>query len=308
VSKILYIGAFSLSHNTESYAARALERLGQSVIWLEETTANLATILETPIAQPPDVLMFAKCRFREADNGWPQDAEAICKMIAAVRPHVGKVICWLFDLLAADFAPERFKWASQVAAACDVFALTDGATAPLLPNSFVLPQGAPDDCDKDCPWDVPIVGDVLFLGCAYRDRQQFVQAFSAKFGSGFRHENNVHGPALTRLVRSYRVCVSPYYPSRPGYESNRRFVVTGHGGLLAAPLVGDSTIHDGWLPSENYLLISRDPDAAASDVQAVLGMDQPWLSSIRRAGALHAHAHCRYTDRVQVLLDHLASV
>jgi hypothetical protein len=214
--------------------------------------------------------------------------------------------------VAADFAPERFAWASRVAKCCDVFAMTDGSTAPLLPNSFHLLQGCPDDFDRNCPRDVPVQGQVLFLGCAYRDRQQFVRSFASKFGSGFRHENNTFGPALTRLVRSYRVCVSPYYPSRPGYESNRRFVITGHGGLFAGPRLDA----DGWVAGTNYIPIDNDPSKAADEVAARLdGTHEVYewrgatteriLGDIRLEGFAHAQEKCKYTDRVRTLLAHL---
>jgi hypothetical protein len=308
--KIVYLGAFSLPHNTECYIANAFERLGHELVRLEETTSDQASIVAACRRHEPDLLLFAKARFREANHGWPDDAEPIRRMIAAVRPHVGRVVCWVFDLLAREFRQERFQWAARVAEACDSFATTDGATAPQLPNAVVIRQGMPDDVDRSCPWrpaPSPIGGDVLFLGCAYQDRQVLVEALGRRFSGASRFcvVNNVRSSGLTRLVRSYRFVVGPHYPYFAGYWSNRLYVVTGHGGLFAAPAVQGMDA-EGWLPGRNYLELPLEPRAMAAQLEEYLRWDTTSLDEIRRTGFEHAGTACTYDRRVQELLKHLA--
>ena len=305
--KVLYLGSFQEAWNTECYIANAFERLGHEVVRLEETTSDQESILAAARGRRPDLFLFAKARFQGANNGWPADAEPIRRMIAALRPHVPRVACWIFDLMAREFRQERFEWALRVADACDLFATTDGATAPQLPHAVVVRQGVPDDVDQAREWQGELCGDVLFLGCAYQDRQVLVDALGRRFpgAPGFRVVNDVRCGDLTRLVRTYRVVVGPHYPHFAGYWSNRLYVVTGHGGLFAAPRVPGMDA-EGWKPGQNYLALPLEPEAMAAQVEEYLRCDANQLESIRRAGFEHANRRCTYDHRVRELLGHLA--
>ena len=300
--KIIYLGAFTDATNTESYIEHALTRLGCEVVKLEESTATEESIVAAAREHNPDLLLFAKARFCGANQGWPEDAYAVVKMLEAVRPHVGKVVCWLFDLMAKEFSPNREDWSRMVAAACDKFVLTDGFTAPRLPNSLVIRQGVPDDVDQDCPWNCEPRWDVLFLGTPYRDRQELVQALARRFGDKFKHVNDCRGKDLTRLIRSCRICVGPQFPYFANYWSNRVFVVCGHGGLFAAPSVPGMD-SDGWRSGDNYLALPLEPEAMAAKVHEYLNKyDAGQLETIRRRGYEHANANCSYDVRCKQLL------
>jgi hypothetical protein len=303
---VLYLGSFAQPWHTECYIANAFARLGHSVVRLEESTATHSVIVATAAAQRPDLLLLAKARYEGASQGWPADAEPIRRMIAAVRPYVGRVACWLFDLLACEFRRERFDWSRRVAEVCDLFATTDGYTAPRLEHSTVVRQGVPDDCDASCPWRPELRGEVLFLGCPYADRLRLVDALGRRFGgaAGFRSVNNVRGPELTRLVRSFRLVVGPHEPHFAGYWSNRIYVVTGHGGLFAAPTVRGMS-DEGWLGGINYLELPLDPRAMAERVAEYLAADDGRLDVVRRAGFEHANAQCSYDARVRELIRRL---
>lgn len=304
--KILYLGSFQENWSTETYIAKAFGRAGCEVVKLEESAETHESIVQAAAETAPDLFLFAKARFRGANQGWPQAAEPVCQLLAAVRPHVDRVACWLFDLLAREFAPERFQWASTVAAACDLFALTDGHTAPQLPNALVVRQGAPDDVDKECEWDVEPRWDVLFLGTPYRERQLLVEALGRRFGDGFKHVNDCRGADLTRLVRSARICVGPHYPHLANYWSNRLYVVTAHGGLFAAPPVPGMQ-REGWRSGENFLALPLDPEQMAAKLEEYVNRyDRAQLQTIRRNACTHANGVCRYDDRVRELIAALA--
>ena len=303
---VLYLGSFQSAWSTENYIANAFTRLGQRVLRVEESRTHHADIVARVAAMKPDVFLFAKGRFAEANKGWPQDARAIASLIKALRPHGSKVVCWLFDLLAAEFSAERWAWAEQVAAACDLFATTDGYTAPRLPNAVVVRQGVPDDVDLAATWPVEYQGDVLFLGTPYRDRWQLVELLARRFGPRFACVRDCRCRELTRLVRSYRICLGPHYPHFAGYWSNRIYVVTGHGGLFAAPPI-EGMLDEGWQPGVNYLPLPLDPDAIVESLDAYLQRDAGELRCIQRAGFQHAQANFSYDQRVAELVGHAAS-
>lgn len=318
LKRIAYLGAFSVDWNTECEIRDALRRLGHDVLDLEEERSTAPQLARAIVEYDPDIFLFAKGRI---GGNWDPSCHALASLIAAVREGTAgkvQVACWVFDLLAKDFAEDRFQWGTNVGELVDAFFLTDGSTAPQFKNTFVLPQGVPHMIDNDCPWDVPEAGQILFLGTAYRDRQEFVGAFRRKFGGRFRQVNDCRGPSLTRLVRSYRLCVAPYYPSRDCYWSNRLYVITGHGGLFAGPNVAGMGT-DGWFGHKQYLPIARDPAAAADECAAFLddthdvfeGRGVPGetiLGWMRRAGFEHARANCTYDVRCAKLLAHLATV
>lgn len=303
--RILYLGAFQRIWHTECYIANALTGDGHDCVRLEESTATQASVVDRAAQIRPDLLLFAKARFREANHGWPADARAVRAMIAAARPYVRQVACWMFDLLAPEFSPARFEWARDVAAACDLFATTDGFTAGRLPNAAVVRQGVPDDVEHDAPWPEDHTGDVLFLGTPYGERGRLVAELAARFGSRFRCVGNCRGAALTRLVRSYRVCVAPHEPHYDGYWSNRLYVVTGHGGLFAAPVVPGMEA-EGWQAGRHFIELPREPTAMAERLAEVL-QDEPAeaLHEIQRAGYELANERFSYRHRVAELLARL---
>jgi len=299
--EILYLGAFHDSFTTESEIARALERAGHRVTRIEESEANEANIAAAAEELRPDVLLLAKGRFAEAGSEWPNDAGAVVRLIEHVRPAVGRVACWSFDLLAEEFSPERFAWANAIAPACDLFATTDGCTAAKLPGAVVVRQGSPDEIDAEAGWPEEYEGDVLFLGMAYGERRRLVDACFDRFGQRFRAINDCRGPERRRLVRSFRLVVGPHWPHFAGYWSNRIYIVAGHGGLFAAsPVEGMAT--DGWLPSGNYMALPREPEAMVRKLDEYLRCDPAQLRAIQLAGYAHAREQCNYDRRVAELL------
>lgn len=302
---ILYLGAFHHPFTTESEIARALARAGHGVTRLEESAANEMSIAALAEERRPDVLLLAKGRFEEAGRQWPNDADAIVRLFERVRPAVGRLACWTFDLLAAEFSPERFAWARTIAPACDLFATTDGHAAPQLPRAAVVRQAAPDQIDAEADWPDEYAGDVLFLGLPYGDRRRLIEACFARFGRRFRAVNDCRGPQLTRLVRSYRLVVGPHWPRFAGYWSNRIYIVAGHGGLFAAPPVAGMSA-EGWRAGGNYLGLPCEPVAMADKLAEHLHCDARQLGAIQRAGYEHARGQCSYDRRIAEFLALLA--
>lgn len=304
--RVLYLGSFAEYWNTENQISNALERVGCKVVKLEESTATHQSIVAAAVEHSPDVFLFAKARFKGANAGWPEDAKPICAMLSEIKQHVGKVVCWVFDLMCDEFSSGRFQWSQLVAADCDLFVMTDGYTAPKIPNSLVVRQGVPDDVDHDCEWDVEKRWDVLFLGTPYRERGALCDALNRTFGPRFKHENNTRGPELTRLIRSCKICVGPQYPYFAGYWSNRLYVVAGHGGLFAAPPV-EGMLQEGWRSGDNFLSLPVAPDAMAAKLnEYVTRNDASQLETIRKRGYELANSRFTYDERVRQLLAAIA--
>ena len=274
--------------------------------WPADARAVVALIeaVRSHVASHPQAGTRRECAGSTIDESSLGDSLPRSQIITTGRltpPARLTVICWLFDLLCAEFSHERFAWAEQVSAACDLFATTDGYTAPKLANAAVVRQGVPDDVDLTASWPTEYRGDILFLGTPYRDRWPLIEKLTRRFGPRFTCVRDCRRAALTELVRSYRICLGPHYPHFGGYWSNRIYVVTGHGGLFAAPPV-DGMQYEGWQPGVNYLPLPLDPDGIVDALDEYLQRDQGELRSIRHAGFEHAPASCSYDRRVFELL------
>lgn len=312
--RIAYIGNWHAQWKTEEGVARGFESLGHSVTRIgvdNDHDSILATVKELR----PDILLGAKWGFRGAEQMDTNGAGSVCKLINACRPFIGAAVTWHWDLVAPEFAPERFAWQQIVSEACDLTALTDGFAAPRLPKCVVIRDGAPDDVDDSVPFEP--IGECLFVGSLYRDRGAWWQAMRERLGSRIVHVGQgsdgfeplgispgelVTGPKLTKLVRSFRICVQPPWPFFPGYASDRSVVLRAHGALLAAPEVpgyGDGLTHD------HYLVTGTRPDSQANKVAEYLDRhDRGQLEAIRRAGMAHARSKT-WASRVEQLLSHL---
>lgn len=305
--RILYLGNFYSWWATEHYVSRGFERLGHEVRGLDVVQVDHAKIVNECRCFKPDVLVFAKAQFRGAHGEWPQAGHAVAKMVYACRPFVGKVVCWLWDLMAEEFSPSRWQWSKIINECVDLYAMTDGYTAPRLSRAVVIRDGCPDDVDESIGWPTEYAGDVLFLGSVYGDRPKLIEALRLKFGPRFCHvTSGVHGRDLTKLVRSYRIVVGPHYPRFDHYWSDRIYVATGHGGLYCGPLIAGMA-DDGWQGSHNYLATPRDVDGivekAAYHVTEARDQDwRDWQDGIRRRGHEHARTHCTWENRIEQML------
>lgn len=299
--RILHAGMWTHGWFTEHYIARAFERAEHAVERFDESRYNGAALVDKCRIMLPDVLLFHKLNL-VGTGSWPDYPERHIEILGKLKGYCGAVVCWQFDLMLAPSWERRFEWAKKVAPHIDLFAATDGGAARLLPNGVVIRQGAPDDVDDSCPFDLPFTCDVLFLGSQYGDRVSLVQKLKAAFPAA-RFVNDARGGDLARIVRSARFVIGPHWPSADHYWSNRIYVVTGNGGLFAAPeIVGMRD--EGWVPGVNYLALPSSLPEMIDTLQKTV-RDTPPLAfePIRRAGYEHAQGKCSYDARVAELLD-----
>lgn len=315
---ISYLGNFHDAHSTEGQIARAFERLGHAVNRLGVRDNDHDSIVAAVKESPPDILLGAKFQFRGADAAWPDAANAVATLIAECRPYIGATVCHHFDLVNPEFSPARFAWQQIVSEAVDLTCLTDGSVVPRLPRAVCVRDGSPDDIDMSFEPGEQI-NAVCFIGTLYGQRQDWARAMRVRLGDRFVHvgraakgyeplgippNTEIRGPDLTRLVRSFRLCVQPPWPFFAGYASDRWHVLTAHGGLLVAPETPGMEA-DGWASFRHYLPAPRDFNSFAAKCREFLDCyDSTQIEVIRQAGQRHAVSKT-WDLRVKELLGHL---
>ncbi|HUY35369.1 MAG TPA: hypothetical protein VMV69_21675 [Pirellulales bacterium] len=322
---VLYLGDFH-RYCTEAMIADVFERLGHGVVRVSTRDATLPSLAAECERVRPDIFLFAKAMFVGATD-WPDAAEHVVRLLTAIRPHVGAIVGWHWDLTAAEFSHARFAWMARVCPHVDLFAMSDGHTARQLPNTFVLRDGSFEDVDTspetagywpDYGRPEAFAGDALFVGSLYRERRawwehlQRTRVSGRQVGSlrldcvGSLGVAEVRGPRLTRLVRSYKIVLQPPTPYFPHYWSDRITVMAGHGALMGAPKV-EGMEADGWIAGRNYLELPIDVEGYAAALAGYVSSSNPgFLAAVRRAGFEHAMRHCSWTKRVEALLAELA--
>ncbi len=294
--RFVYLGNFDSPHNTESYIADALDRACYDVVRLNEATTN-EDVLSANLHRD-DVLLFAKGRVR---GEWDPQCVAIQDAIAQARclGFRGRVVCWVFDLLAEDFAPDRREWADTVSMFADHFFVTDGSTK--IDGSKVLRQGAIQTSRRPGYRPEDKEFDVLYLGHPYRERRQVYDRLAVYYGTRMRScfEGTV-GDDLADLIESAAVVFGPLYPGRAGYWSNRVYVVTGCCGCFVAPEI-EGMREEGWIPGKHYIPYDGTASGAIEVIDEALM--QPGLrSSVATEGQRLCLGSFTYDHRVASLL------
>lgn len=301
--RFIYVGDFRDPYSTETQIAAALERAGQQVKRIEESTMTCST----SIGCDGDVLLFAKAKFA---GGWEIDPTRLIEWLAWHKRCglVRKTCCWIFDLLHPAFNPNRYSWAAGIAEAVDLFCTTDGETAKLLqPQARVLRQAAPEYAQRGRP-DPTLDSEALWLGGLYGERHDFVCRLLRLIGSTlWVVPGGFYGPDLARLIASTNLVIGPIWPFYPDYWSNRIYQVAGCGGLLATP---DSPAlqADGWEPYVHFLPLPTDQNTAIQECSRFCraARNGNGAQTIRNAAYSLARQRHTYDHRIHTLMEWLA--
>lgn len=302
--KIASLGSFSHDYDTENYILRAMRRLGHKALAIEEAGSTVESIVEECLEFKPDVFLFAKGR---VGAEWDSSAMNLKLVLKALRQKNKKIVvaCWVFDLLAEEFSPDRWIWAQNIDKLADVFFTTDGFTARRLKRSFVLRQGMPDDTRRGTPRD-EWKKDILFLGHPYRERFAFVGELQFRYGERMLVINDgVRGGDLCDLMASVKLVIGPDYPMYQSYHSNRCYVVAGCGGVLVAPTVSGMK-DEGWIPWKHYA-----PYESRQELPEVIDKllaNRTLRNLIRNEGNRLARTKFTYDKRVAVLVREIDKI
>jgi len=302
--KVLYLGSFDFDWNTESYVARAFERLGHEVRRLNEADTNEHQLGMAIRETQPALFLFAKGRL---NGNFDPAVSGVRQALHDVRGLCRNVCCWVFDLLAHEYSRQRWTWARSVNELVDTFFVTDGYSATKLSRAVVLRQGVPDDYRTGMrrpEWIAP----VAFLGGAYGERKPLLDLVATevknRLGTPLLHVQTVRGADLSDMMASVGCVFGPHWPAYPSYGSNRAYVVAGYGGCFVCP-VADWMTEEGWVAGEHYR--PYDPGNRWDAVEQVLVAvgDREGSAAIAARAAKFARSSFSYDRRVQQLVDNL---
>jgi hypothetical protein len=294
--RIMYLGDFSSSWRHETQAANALQALAHEVSRFHEyQVPGVREVLDELNSGRYDCLLFYKGRInvRAAAEIFEPTGEAIAEVLQRT-----KVPCYTWYVDRAyrfDFQPSREAWMRRVAPLCRTAFVADGALAQTpWARWHILREPIGHETVKK--WDVPD-GDreaLGFIGQLYGSRQEELAAVAAAFP--LRLISGVYGPALSAVVRSYKIILGPLYPTVPGFWGNRVYVVLGHGGFFLAPEVPGMR-EEGILAGVHYAPLGADPVA---DVRTWLARPEE-RERIARAGQELVLSRFTYAHAVQEL-------
>jgi hypothetical protein len=290
--RVYYYGNFARDWDTESYIARAFERLGHEVKRVDCTKVAVSRM--EVHAWEPTLFLCSIPQLHQLDE------------IAVLSGSGIFTACWHFDLLHPEYSQKRYGWATQITSAVRLFATTDGSTAPLLKGSAVVKvvrQGVPDDTRKPQHRD-DFVCSVAHVGGLYGVRSAWWLSLKRRFGSLAMAFNNVRGGDLSDLAACAATVIGPAYPSRPGYWSNRIYAVVGNGACFVAPMVPGME-QEGWLPGKHFIDICDASEDSVVDAIRSLGHPSPTRKSVRQCGQDFAQLNFSYDRRVQQLLNEI---
>lgn len=209
--KIVYLAKHGNigSDDTEGHISRSFEKLGHTVIRVQETEN------ETPDG---DLLLFHK--------GGNQNA---------IMGFTGKRVFWYFDKIDWN---DRVPKVRRLIDLADHAFVTDEtwALSNPSPKLKILRQGIGDsDTSRGGPREGVWKAQIAFLGGVYGERVKWVELLKNRFGTAFQVYNNVFNRDLYDLCETVPVIVAPPFPSDDYYWSNRIYLTLGSGGFLLHP-------------------------------------------------------------------------
>ncbi len=206
--KIAYVAKHGQNNNDDEGAITfALRKLGHTVSCISERDG-----IEV-LAIPYDLVLFHK---------W-KDIETISRIPCPT-------ICWFFD----EVHGRRVKFIYDRAISCTTVALTDGkfVVEAGKPNIIHMSQGADE---RVVPWRKGGNQYILYIGDKRGPRKEFIRDLEANFPIIVRgtNSNRVYKEHLAELISSASICVAPSTPVHKGYWSNRAYLLSSYGGVVA---------------------------------------------------------------------------
>lgn len=228
--KIAYIGRFNFIHDEEQNA-RALERLGCTVIRFDEDSFNKNNFcnINTILKIRPDFVFYAKLEVPHRNE-----------VVQILKNAKIKTVSWHPDLYHG--MPRQSELTTNGIFRSDFVFSPDGGNEDnfkaLGINHHLVRQGINDD-------DIGFGNEIYDIGVAYigsiytQERYDLVRSLSERYQNRFvllgsQGTNEVRGKYLSDVITSAKVVVGDSYPS-DFYWSNRIYEVLGRGGNLIHP-------------------------------------------------------------------------
>lgn len=294
--RILYLGNFAALWTDETAIAFTLLHQGHSVTKRQENLMPSASaVLQELNSCKYDCLLFSKGRIGART---PQEMLDPSGQVIAEVIRNSKVPCytWYFDrALNYDLSPSREAWMRKVAPLCRVAFVTEEALARTTwARWHLLRMGIASSQVQEYYVPESEKQDVGFIGQVYGDRTKELDVVAEEFK--IHLITNTFGSALSAAMQAHKIILGPYYPSTPGYWSNRIYLVLGHGGFFLAPEV-EGMREEGFVPGVHYAALGKNPVA---DVRYWLKRPEERLK-IARAGQELVLSRFTYEHRVREL-------
>lgn len=301
--KIVYIGDFRTTYDTERYIAHAFRELGHDVLCLQEHTLNIRKAkdaLDEVKRMGAELVLFSKGK--PLGESW--------ELIELLKKEGIKTVVWLFDLyfdlpvdrkgkLEKKDAPFNAEW---------IFS-TDGGHdkefAALDIKHKLLRQGIHEP--EAILYDRPKTHEVIFVGNdVYKTRVKMLAMLESHYEKKFewygRPGNIVRNLPLNELYASTKVVVGDSQPS-PYYWSNRIYETLGRGGFLIHPYV--KGLEDEFEIGKHLVTYEYgNLDDLFAKIDYYLAHDEE-REAIRKAGFEHVKKNYTYKNRCQKLLEML---
>lgn len=256
--RVLYLGVFSKPWTIEHAVAESMRRLGHEVEILDEQAARSPeSVLRCLQVGDYNCLLFSKGRIgrkSQSDFLFTTGEDIACVLERTSVPGY----TWYFDR-AHGFEPSREQWMRRVGPLCRIaFVVDEALTRTDWANWYVLQQGfRVSDLRADPPPDQRRQ-PVGFIGSVYGPREQELEPVARTFGLNVI--SDAYGPERHQAIKNHEIILGPRFPGRPGYWSDRIYLVLGHGGFFLAPEV-EGMREEGFIPGVHYARLGDDPTA-----------------------------------------------
>lgn len=289
--KIVYIGEFTKIHNEEGNA-RALERLGVSVIRLQE--GDLKTIDQIPDC---DYLFFAKLKvepfFRMEIVKWAKEKGI-------------KTVCWNWDLYFG--LPRERELPNDAIFRADYVFSPDGGSdfSKYGVNHKLVRQGiAKEEAHRGKKIEAP---EIIFVGARnhlYPYRTKLLAYLNQEYKDKFKligELKEVRGEDLNDLYESAKIVIGDSVYSDK-YWSNRIYNTIGRGGFIIHPMIED--LEKDYTPYKHFIPYNiGDFEGLKQKIDYYLTHDKE-RDKIRLTGFKHTLKNHLIDNRIKCILDYI---
>lgn len=297
--KIAFLGNFSVPYSTESHHKWTWERLGHTVIPVQENRMTAGQFVEA--CRGADLAQITHT------HGWgpaePEMRDAMAKVKAMGVPTFSYHLDYYWGLDQWDRRASRVgqTWDWKV----DYFFSTDGGHEDFYKERGVnhrwLPPGVVEYGCKPGTFRPELACDVAFVGSVsyhpeYPFRGDLVTKLQGHYGTRFKHFQGYREDRLNDLYASVKVAVGDHvFAGGPRYWSDRLPETCGRGGFLIYPRTEGLTIPVVTYTPQNFedLVSKVDYHLQFSEEREV----------VRKECFEHVRGHDTYTHRLKTVLE-----
>lgn len=312
MTKVAYLGNFSVDHSTESHVAEAFEECGVEVARIQEGT-RAAWV--PPLADGADIFLWTKTPLLSKLSG-SLDAQASmlrdisARGILTVAYHLDRY----FDISREQEIGAHPWWTCDVVFSADGgnqerFALK-GVNHKWLPAALRRAEVGAGVEKAEFRSEVAFVGSGAGYHREWPWRQELLVGLRKRYRHDFVHwpkrpRRPIRGRDLNDLYASAKVVVGDSILAGrcANYWSDRIFETVGRGGALVHPHV--EGLDEFFTPREHYLPYEAGSLDSVYEAVDELLHDEGLRMKLKDHGPPHVLAHHTYTARVRELLASL---